>query len=463
LYKKSWLRLQQKTPQLFSYEDRALYSTWDISLDHVKQKSWHAFRLLQLWAYFDNQDVWFELLQGCRQGSPEWFQELTEDQLNFDEAIRVLCDHALIEADTPLSHDSVKSRGYSMHSCVHSWTIHIVNQKWDAEIGSLALECVSRHMPETRQHDSLATERRLMRHIARSWGSMVDGSLDSDGREYHLYRFGDVFTRHGQFSEAEKMYQRALEGFEKAWGLEHSFTLITVNNLGILYTDLGRLNEAEKMFQRALQGYEKAWEPEHISTLNTVNNLGGLYQKLGKLDKAEKMFQRALQGYEKAWEQEHKSTLNTVNNLGVLYAVQGRLNQAEKMCQRALQGLEKAWGLEHTLTLETVNNLGNIYADLGRLNEAEKMYQRALQGYEKAWGLEHTSTLITLNNLGILYADLGRLDEAMKMLHRALSGCEKLLSYEHEQCRKLRHTLAKLSWTSPIARIVHFLFGISHS
>ena len=47
------------------------------------------------------------------------------------------------------------------------------------------------------------------------------------------------------------------------------------------------------MYQRALQGYEKAWGPEHTSTLGTVNNLGLLYKSQGKLDKAEQMFRRA--------------------------------------------------------------------------------------------------------------------------------------------------------------------------
>jgi Tfp pilus assembly protein PilF len=50
------------------------------------------------------------------------------------------------------------------------------------------------------------------------------------------------------------MYQRALQGYEKAWGPEHTETIDTVNNLGLLYADLGRLDEAEKVFQRALQG-----------------------------------------------------------------------------------------------------------------------------------------------------------------------------------------------------------------
>ena len=58
------------------------------------------------------------------------------------------------------------------------------------------------------------------------------------------------------------MFQRALDGNEKAWGPEHTSTLNTVNNLRILYRHQGKLAEAEEMFQRALDGKEKAWGPE---------------------------------------------------------------------------------------------------------------------------------------------------------------------------------------------------------
>lgn len=138
--------------------------------------------------------MWFELLQECQRESLDWFLELTEDQLSFDEAVRVLCDHALVEVDATLLDKRVESQGYSMHSCVHSWTVHVVNQEWDAEIGGLALECVGRHLPDNKQHNSLVTERRLMRHAARSWGFIVDGSVGSSGREDHLQRFGDMFA-----------------------------------------------------------------------------------------------------------------------------------------------------------------------------------------------------------------------------------------------------------------------------
>ena len=83
------------------------------------------------------------------------------------------------------------------------------------------------------------------------------------------------------------------------------------HNLGYLYADQGKLVEAERMYQRALEGYEKAWGPEHTSTLDTVNNLGVLYASQGKMAEAEAMYLRALQGKEKAWGAEHTLTLDT--------------------------------------------------------------------------------------------------------------------------------------------------------
>ncbi|SLM38012.1 nb-arc and tpr domain protein [Lasallia pustulata] len=58
-------------------------------------------------------------------------------------------------------------------------------------------------------------------------------------------------------AEAEAMYRRALEGNEKAWGPEHTSTLVTVNNLGRLYADQGKMAEAEAMYRGGMEGEEK--------------------------------------------------------------------------------------------------------------------------------------------------------------------------------------------------------------
>jgi len=88
------------------------------------------------------------------------------------------------------------------------------------------------------------------------------------------FSLGYLLNDQSKLVEAEQMYQRALQGKEKAWGLEHMSTLSTVENLGLLYADQGKLVEAEQMYQRALQGYERSLGAENITTyipaLNTI-------------------------------------------------------------------------------------------------------------------------------------------------------------------------------------------------
>ncbi|PQE06061.1 hypothetical protein CJF30_00005019 [Rutstroemia sp. NJR-2017a BBW] len=430
LYKQSWVQLQESTPELDSYEDRTLYSTWQISFDHIKQQNDLSAKLLCFWAYFDSQDLWLELLQHSDSDDPDWVRELTKDEVTFHQVVRVLSSHGLVEVHTS-SQDLIESRGYSIHGCVHSWTIHVLNRAWDPRLARLAIKLIASHVPQTQSFRSWLTQRRLLQHAMRCSYMVLNSLIRDDDVALECHNLGYLYEKEDKLVEAEQMYQRALQGKEKVLGPEHMWTLDTVNNLGIIYAEQGKLVEAEHMFQRALQGKENVGVPEHKSILKTVGNLGTLYSRQGKLVEAEEMFQRVLRDCEKAWGPEHTSTLDTVGNLGVLYAEQDMLVEAEQMYQRALQGQEKILGPEHPSTLKTVNNLGILYKKQGKLVEAEQMYQRALQGQEKILGPEHLSTLKTVNNLGILYKKQGKLVEAEQMLQRALQGKEKILGPEH--------------------------------
>ena len=89
------------------------------------------------------------------------------------------------------------------------------------------------------------------------------------------------------------MYWRALQGNEKAWSSGYTSTLDTIYNLGILYASRSKQGEAEKMYRRALHGYEKAVGlsavARYMSALNTMWNLGSLFVDQGQLREAKKM------------------------------------------------------------------------------------------------------------------------------------------------------------------------------
>ena len=69
---------------------------------------------------------------------------------------------------------------------------------------------------------------------------------------------------------------------------EH-WTLATVENLGILYVDQGRPSDAERMFERALAGKERAFGRDHTSSLSAVRALGSVYRTHERLADAENL------------------------------------------------------------------------------------------------------------------------------------------------------------------------------
>ncbi len=425
------------TPELSAYEDRTLYSTWQISFDHVKQQNELSAKLLHLWAYFDNQDLWFELLRRGNIEGPQWLQELTQDELSFNAAIRALCDHGLVEADSS-SQERIESRGYSIHHCVHSWTIHVLNQEWDYDLAGLALRIVGLHIPRIEVQKSLLAQRRLLQHAARCSYLIWSGLVPEKDVEWACDILGDLYKFQGKLADAEKMYNRVVQGYEKTLGPDHALTLNTVNNLGTVYQLQFKLDKAEKMYQRALEGKKKVFGLGHESTLSTINNLGTIYADQGKVDEAEKMYQQALRGKEKALSLDNESTLNTINNLGALYTDQNKLGEAEEMLKRALQGYEKAADGENIYlsALNTISNLGRVYHLQGKPEEAEKMYHRVLQAKERVLGIDRQSTLDTVVDLAILRKSQGRLDDAEKMCQRVIQSYKNTDTLEDVRARR---------------------------
>lgn len=209
LYETSWLRLQRTSPRLNSYEDRSLYTTWQVTFDQIQKKNAASAQLLKLWAYFDRQDVWFGLLRHVYSAGDEWIQKLTEDELSFNEAVRLLYEYGLVHPEPSLG-QFFGSAGYSVHSCVHSWMISVLNERWDDDLARIALTCVASEVPSTNKDKWWLLQQRLLQHAARHQNLITNGTLDIVGMDWALHNLGNLFAGQGKLAEAEAMYSRAL-------------------------------------------------------------------------------------------------------------------------------------------------------------------------------------------------------------------------------------------------------------
>ncbi|KAH6623745.1 hypothetical protein F5144DRAFT_633030 [Chaetomium tenue] len=377
-YESAWGQSQKLSPQLLTSENRAMYSTWNISFASIRRQGEPAAMLLRLWAFFGNEDLWYELL---RRGG-----------------------------ETQNDGESAEVPG---------------------ALGRL-------YANQGRYKEAEAMFDRALEGKEKAWGPDHTSTLSA------IYNLGLLYRNQGRYKEAEAMYKRALKGEEMAWGPEHMSTLSTVDNLGSIYKDQGRYNEAEAMLERALESKEKVCGPEHISTLTTVNNLAILYVGQGRYREAEALYQRALEGYGKVQGPEHISMAKIFNNLGNLYAKQGRYEEAEALLKQALERNEEVWGPEHESTLSTVSNLCHVYIYQQRYTEAEALYDRALEGYEEVLGLDHPSTLITFGRLADLYGKQKRYEDAEVIYKRVLEGQEKLYGVGHISTLAAVHNLGNL-------------------
>jgi tetratricopeptide (TPR) repeat protein len=356
-YEAKW-RVIDSMEKLPDYPARTLFTTWNLSFEQIQRENMKAAWLLKFFAYLDNRDIWYDLLRGAGKDreNPRWFIDSVGDKFMFESVMQVLTKYCLVET----SHET---GSYSLHVCIHDWTLNDLNQEVDVTFYRLALDCLSCHVPASDRGDlSSEAYTRFTPHgtrLAHSHFMAILNQQRFSQKEFaKVEPIAELLHRKGQFTATESIQRLLLTSKEQALGPNHSSTLNTVGNLGILYKDQGKLGEAERMYQRALAGYEQALGPDHSSTLNTVGNLGNLYAGQGKLGEAERMYQRALAGYEQALGPDHSSTLSIANNLGILYAGQGKLGEAERMYQRALAGKEQALGPGHSSTLNTVNNLG---------------------------------------------------------------------------------------------------------
>ena len=208
------------------YEERTLYSTWNVSFQQILKQDRVAAELLKLMAYLDNQDLWYELFDKGVNNAPEWWTELQQSRVRFNRAISVLHNYSLIE---------VNAGKYSLHTCEHDWILEHLNCELDQERCRIAFHCVAANISSESETGYWVNNRRLLLHARRFKHARLKEAIKWSAIEPHdLHWLALIYEHNDMNIEAEKMYQRALDGYEKVWGPEHPSTRCAANNLRLL-------------------------------------------------------------------------------------------------------------------------------------------------------------------------------------------------------------------------------------
>jgi len=114
---------------------------------------------------------------------------LSEDEASFQKAVRLLCNYSLVDLDVS-SDERYGSGGYSIHGCVHSWTVSVLNKEWDEDLAKLALTCIASEIPSLDERNWWLLQRRLLSHAMKYENLVMNGMLNIDGMEWALHNLG---------------------------------------------------------------------------------------------------------------------------------------------------------------------------------------------------------------------------------------------------------------------------------
>jgi tetratricopeptide (TPR) repeat protein len=180
-----------------------------------------------------------------------------------------------------------------------------------------------------------------------------------------LHNLAWQFTKGGFYSDAERLYRRALRIAEN--DTDHLALADLLSNLAWLYTRQGRFKEAEPLYTRSLSIKERQLGPTHPDVALALNNLAAVYNRQGRSKHAGQNLERALAICSKA---EQTCPPSLLNSLAVLRLAQGRHDEALTLLRRTLKTARRTPGSELSAIL-LLNTIAEIYNAQGRLAGAK--------------------------------------------------------------------------------------------
>lgn len=259
-----------------------------------------------------------------------------------------------------------------------------------------------------------------------------------------LNNLAGLYKSTGQYSKAELLYQQALELRKHLLADNHPDVAASLNNLALLYDEQGRYDEAEPLYLQSLELGKRLLGENHPSFALILNNLALLYYHQGRYSEAEPLSQQAIELDKRFLGEDNPDVATDLHNLGLIYRAQGRYDQAEPLFLQSLELKERVLQKAHPLLADTIYALGYMYREQGRYNEAEPLCLKALEFDKHLLGDNHPNVAESLNNLAEIYRVTGRYSEAKPLYLQALDICKRVWGVNHPRTINVHKNLEKL-------------------
>ena len=166
LYNEAWRKLMERQHRFASQGplDCSVLTTWTLLFARLEERNSHAAKLLILWGFLDNRDIWYDLFKlaltrKVASELPEWYTNCVNDYSNFIECTHLFVLYSFIDV-------KVGSSSFSVHPVLHQWCFQASEDNM-AEMAWLAFVIVASSSPDLTTANYTIIQRRLLPHCDR--------------------------------------------------------------------------------------------------------------------------------------------------------------------------------------------------------------------------------------------------------------------------------------------------------
>jgi len=222
-----------------------------------------------------------------------------------------------------------------------------------------------------------------------------------------------VYNHYGWYSEAEKLYERAIKAIAKSESQAQQIAYgRLLSRYAIFRYSTGHYDEACKYLLECLDIFKEPDDKREKA--QALMSLGNINSVLGDYDAATRYYEEVLQIYRHF--NDEKNVAGILNNLGVIHYYKHEYDAAKKLYKESSEISNRINYKE--MTAMATANLGLVYHQEGDYKEAKRLLAACLE-IEHLYG-DQQQIANTLNNLGLALFRLKEYAEAKKAYQDSL-------------------------------------------
>lgn len=250
---------------------------------------------------------------------------------------------------------------------------------------------------------------------------------------------GSVHFLYGQWPEALKLLQDALEILQRELGNTHETVAATQYQLATVYIALFEERLGLEMMKQAFSTQMELLGAQHAATLRTRREMGVVLSVLrNDFESSIAVYNEVLEVQHEIHGNKHPNIADTLYYLGQAYARKRDYTSAVKHLEKSYYMRLEFLGWDHPMQASTLFEIAKIHVARGRLEKASSICDVVLRIRSEALAATHIDVAKTLALKGCCLSSRGLLDDASMCLNASVTMGEKAVGADHPTIAEFR-------------------------